>query len=310
MNYSLRPETVEALRGKVVCVTGSAGFLGRHFKAVLHEAGCAQVYCMDPNDSGLDATKPEDWVSHDWHEAPTFDYIIHAAGIASPFHYRAKPLQALDAAVVGVRNAIDYAERNGSTLLFLSSSEIYGDPLVVPTPETYRSHVETMGDRACYDVSKCLGETLIHLAAERGVKANVVRIFNSFGPGMSDDDRRFMPNLRRAKRLGDQLKIYGTGRQTRTFCFVSDTIRGCLQALTYRAAFGRAWNIGAQGPELSMPQIASMAEVPFDLVPYPPEWPGDGEPNRRCPDISRARAELNFEPIVPFKEGLRVFLGT
>ena len=203
---------------------------------------------------------------------------------------------------------IDLAERTGARLLFLSSSEIYGDPLVVPTPETYRSHVETMGDRSSYDVSKCLGETLMHLAAERGVRANVVRIFNSYGPGMNDDDRRFMPNLRRAKRLGERLRIYGTGRQTRTFCFVTDTVRGCLQALAYTAVFGRAWNIGNDNPEVSMPQVASMADVPYDLVAYPPEWPAGGEPNRRCPDISRAQAELQYSPEVSLREGLGLFL--
>ena len=300
MNYSLRPETAAAFKGKTVLVTGSEGFLGKHFRAAVEQCGGTVVR--------RDLVLGHDVSGTCWEPPNDIDMIVHAAGTASPFYYRKHPLRALDAAVSGTRNMIELAERVGAKLLFLSSSEIYGDPLVVPTPETYRSHVETMGDRSSYDVSKCLGETLIHLAAERGVKANVVRIFNSYGPGMADDDRRFMPNLRRAKRLGERIRVYGTGRATRTFCWVGDTIRGCLQALAY-GVFGRAWNIGNDKPEISMARVAAMAGVPVDFVAYPPEWPGDGEPNRRCPDISRARAELRYEPAVTLEDGLREFMN-
>ena len=300
MNYYLPENVVAALRDKTVLVTGSEGFLGKHFCAAIWQAGGYSV--------GLDLINGEDVSDTNVGSGLMPDYILHAAGTASPFYYRKNPLRALDAAVGGTRNMLRIAESDGAQLLFLSSSEIYGDPLVVPTPETYRAHVETMGDRSSYDVSKCLGETLVHLAAERGVKANVVRIFNSYGPGMRDDDRRFMPNLRRAKRIGETIRIYGTGRQTRTFCYVTDTIRGCLQALTYTAAYGRAWNIGNDTPEISMPTLAGKAGVPYELVPCPDDWPGGGEPNRRCPDISRAKAELGYQPEVSLKDGLAMFL--
>lgn len=302
MNYALPPAVVDALAGKTVLVTGSEGFLGKHFCAAIQAAG-GRTACRD--------LELGDDISGDWREPDcTVHFVIHAAGTASPYHYKLHPLRTFDAAVTGTRNMVQFASDRDAALLFLSSSEIYGDPLTVPTPETYRAHVETMSERSSYDVSKCAGETLCHIAAEQGVQANVVRIFNSYGPGMSETDKRFMPELRRAKRSGDRIRIYGTGRQTRTFCYVTDTIRGCLQALTYSAAFGRVWNIGNDTPEITMPQLAGKAGVPYDLVPCPADWPGGGEPNRRCPDISRARAELGYQPVVSLSDGLREFLAS
>src|SRR5678810_1351576 len=136
MNYSLRPETAAAFAGKTVLLTGSAGFLGRHFTKALDEAG-ARVTGIDLVD-GYDATDPGFWKRSD-----TADMVIHAAGIASPFHYRAKPLRALDACVSGVRNALDYCAQRKARLLYLSSSEIYGNPdkANVPTQESYRGNV-------------------------------------------------------------------------------------------------------------------------------------------------------------------------
>lgn len=303
MNYALPPAVTQALSGSTVLVTGSEGFLGRHFVSAIEQSG-GQVI-------GRDILKGQDVSYQDWAKPiRVVDYIIHAAGVASPYHYRKNPIRAVDSAVAGTRNMIDLAEATGAQLLFLSSSEIYGDPIVVPTGETYRAHVETMGPRSSYDVSKCLGETLIHLAAERGVKANVVRLFNAYGPGMRDDDMRFMPALRNAKRAGLPVRIYGTGRQTRTFCFVTDTIRGCLQALTFTASYGRAWNIGNDSPEVTMPELARLAGVKHELVPCPDDWPGGGEPNRRCPDISRAKAELGYRPMVGLTDGLGEFLAS
>lgn len=302
MNYTIPPHVADKLAGKTVLVTGSEGFLGKHFCSAVEQVGGRPI--------GRDILHGHDVSKPNWQLLNrTPDFVIHAAGTASPYHYMKHPIRALDAAVSGTRNMIDLAEKTGAHLLFLSSSEIYGDPLVVPTPETYRAHVETMGERSSYDVSKCLGETLIHLAAERGVKANVVRIFNSFGPGMREDDMRFMPALRNAKRAGTPIRIYGTGRQTRTFCFVTDTVRGCLQALVHDVSFGRVWNIGNDTPEVNMPALARMAGVEHELVPCPADWPGGGEPNRRCPDISRAKAELGYRPAVDLADGLTEFLA-
>jgi UDP-glucuronate decarboxylase len=298
MNYDLSQRVTDALTGRSVLITGSEGFLGKHFAAACQEAG-AFVHGVDIR-TGTDISRP-------YSPATRPDFIIHAAGVASPFHYRANPYRTLDAAVSGTRNMLELAERSGARLLFTSSSEIYGDPTVVPTPETYHGASDPMGDRSCYDESKRLGETLCAIAASRGVRAVVVRLFNAYGPGMADDDRRFMPELRNAKRAGRAIKIYGHGEQTRTFCYVEDTIRGCLLALTQGRA-GVPYNIGNDAPEMSMLAVAKFAFVPVEQVGAPADWPSGGDPNRRCPDITRAREELGYEPVVSFGLGLQEFL--
>ena len=315
MNYALRPETAAAFAGKVVILTGSAGFLGKHFNTALHDADAAQVICMDPADSGLDATKPDDWESRDWHERPTADFVIHAAGIASPFHYHAKPLQALDAAL-SVRNALEYCKANGSRLLFLSSSEIYGDPPAsqVPTQESYRGNVACRGSRACYDESKRLGETLCQIYHDHfGVESVTVRPFNFIGPGMKPEDYRVLPNWREAIRKGEPLRIYGNGNQTRTFCHVSDGIRGCLEALAHGVS-GDVYNVGNPKPEISMLELAARIgkvtgkPVDFVRIDHPDTYPAD-EPQRRCPDIRKAREHFGFEPMVALDDALAEFFA-
>lgn len=297
LNYSLPPQVTEALSGKFVFVTGSAGFLGRHFMDALRQCGAVAT--------GVDIRSGED--AEKLRRICVYEYIIAAAGIASPYHYRQHPEQAMDASVGALRNMF-YLMDGRSRLVFLSSSEIYGDPTIVPTPETYTGASDTMGPRACYDEGKRLGETLCYIASQRGQHATVVRLFNAFGPGMRDDDRRFMPELRNAKRAGRPMRVYGSGDQTRTFCFVSDAVRGCLQALVAGKS-GRAYNIGNDRPELSMRRVCELAGVPVEAMPAPPEWPSAGDPNRRCPDITRAREELGYEPLVSFEDGLGEFLG-
>ncbi len=296
MNYALPPHITGFLSGRRVLLTGSHGFLGQHFCAALRDCG-AFVEEVD--------AKIGRYV-RDWHQFGPLDAIIYGAGIASPHHYRQHPWRALDASVSGLRHVLENSE---APLLFLSSSEIYGDPTIVPTPETYTGASDPMGQRSPYDEGKRLGETLCHLAATHGTKrrAVVVRLFNAFGPGMAEDDRRFMPELRRVKRSGEPMRIFGTGLQTRTFCYVTDTIRGCLQALVDGRS-GVPYNIGASGPEVSMLDVCKLAGVPVEVVEAPETWPSGGDPNRRCPDIARARIELGYEPAVRFEDGLERFL--
>ena len=308
VNYALRPETAAAFAGKTVLLTGSAGFLGKHFTKALEECGTL-VKHFDILD-GDDVNDPDCW---DMSEQ--YDMVIHAAGIASPFHYRAKPLQALDACVNGVRYALEQCATRHAKLLYLSSSEIYGNPdkANVPTQESYRGNVSCTGPRACYDESKRLGETLCQIYHEHfGVHAVTVRPFNGYGPGMKADDYRVLPNWREAVRKGEPLRIYGNGNQTRTFCYVTDLIRGCLEALAHGEP--GPYNIGNPTPEVSMLELAERLgqvigkRLDFVRIDHPDTYPAD-EPQRRCPDIRKAREHFGFEPVVSLEDGLREFMA-
>lgn len=321
-----------SLAGNRVLITGARGFLGRYFTDTLRylnrhyldrpikilafdnlitagELGSRSV--SDPNYEFVqrDVTKPFDVEG----ELP---YILHAAGIASPAYYRAHPLETIDVATHGTRRVLDLARDKGSRIVFFSSSEIYGDPdpKFVPTPESYRGYVSCLGPRACYDESKRLGETLCSVYFSMfGVSAMMVRPFNVYGPGMQERDYRVLPNFASNLKRGLPLKLYGNGHQTRTFCYVSDAIVGFLLTLV-RGRAGEPYNIGSSTPEVSMHKLADHVErvlghpVKRELISYPPEYPGD-EPNRRCPDLTKARADLGYEALVSLEEGLRRFFG-
>ena len=305
MNYSLRPETAAAFRGKTVLLTGSEGFLGKHFTAALMGVGAYVV--------GIDLIKGQDAADPSIFNGILPEFVIHAAGLASPFHYRARPLVALDASINGLRNIL--SRLGESEILFLSSSEIYGNPppAQVPTQESYRGNVSCTGPRACYDESKRLGETLCTIYHEHfGVHAVTVRPFNGYGPGMSATDYRVLPNWREAIRKGEPLRIYGNGNQTRTFCYVTDLVRGCLEALAHGEP--GPYNIGAPGPEVSMLELAAILgrvvgkSLDFVRIDHPDTYPAD-EPQRRCPDIRKAREHFGFEPVVSLEDGLREFMA-
>ena len=242
-------------------------------------------------------------------------YVVHAAGIASPFYYRAYPLNALDVAIQGTRNMLELARSNSARFVFFSSSEIYGDPdpQHIPIPESYRGNVSSQGPRACYDESKRVGETLCYIYHDSfGVSANVIRPFNVFGPGMQATDYRVLPNFAHQIKIGAPLNIYGTGQQTRTFCYVADAIVGFMLVFL-RGVPGEAYNIGNPKPEISVLDLAKRIEsvlgheVDYRVIEHPDSYPAD-EPNRRCPDIRKAELQLDYAPAVQFDEGLRRFL--
>ncbi len=323
-------ETVQAFSGKTVLMTGGRGFLGRYFtEAFLHlneavlKKPCRVLLLDNLITAGAEgarfkASRHVRFRRHNVIKPLAFrghlDYIIHAAGIASPYYYRAYPLETLEVAIQGTKNCLDLAQDRGARMLFFSSSEIYGDPdpKHVPTPESYRGNVSCLGPRACYDESKRLGETLCGVYHVKfGTAAVIVRPFNVYGPGMQETDYRVLPNFAGRIKAGLPLKVYGSGRQTRTFCYVSDAISGFLRVLL-KGVPGEAYNIGNPDPEVSMTDLVRHTEavlgrrVKVDLVEYPDSYPGD-EPNRRCPDITKARRQLGYEPRVPLREGLRRF---
>ncbi len=252
-----------------------------------------------------------------------FDFIIHAAGIASPTFYRRYPLETMDANISGLRHLLDAARRQTDAgrplqgFLFFSSSEIYGDPLPseIPTAETYRGNVSCTGPRACYDESKRYGETLCTVYARQyGVPTKMARPFNNYGPGLKISDRRVIPDFARDIFAGRDIVMLSDGAPTRTFCYISDAVTGYYKALV-RGGLGEAYNVGSERPEISMRELAEMlAEVGRDLFGYKgrvvhrqsdeKDYLVDN-PDRRCPNIDKARTELGYEPQVSLHDGLQ-----
>ena len=254
-------------------------------------------------------------------DAGQFDYIIHAATIASPTYYRKFPIETMDANVTGLRNLLDYAcspaGKGIRGMLFFSTSEIYGDPDAanIPTKETYRGFVSCTGPRACYDESKRYGETLcVNFARQHNVPVSIARPFNNYGPGLKLTDRRILPDLVRDALAGRDLVLLSDGSPTRTFCYVADAVTGYYKVML-RGRAGEPYNIGIEKPEISMRELAELvASNARDLFGYKGKVViGKSEeadylvdnPNRRCPDISKARAELAYNPITHVAEGLR-----
>lgn len=326
-------ETLHRLANKKVLVTGAAGFLGRYFIAMFQEfnrnsVGKISIVALDNHVTS--STSPEidkfkleentEWIYGDASlggQLPDkFDFIIHVAGIASPEHYRARPLQTIEVAVNVTQSLLEKAKIDESRMLFFSSSEIYGDPEPgsIPTNENYRGHVSSRGPRACYDESKRLGETLCWIYENYfGVYVSVVRPFNVYGPGMMPRDFRVMPNFATSIVTGESLKVYGHGKQTRTFCYITDALDGFLRVLTSQKK-PEVFNIGNPDPEISIFDLAYRVcdllgvRDRVEVIPYPSSYPED-EPNRRCPDISRAIKMLNFRPCVDLDVGLKRFFN-
>jgi len=256
-----------------------------------------------------DVTKPLSF-SKDIH------YIIHAAGIASPQYYQKFPLETLDVAIIGTKNMLELAKQKNAKFVFFSSSEIYGDPdsQHIPTKEDYRGNVSSLGPRACYDESKRVGETLCYIFSQHfGVKTNIVRPFNFYGPGMQEKDYRVLPNFASRIKAEKPLKIYGKGDQTRTFCYITDALTGLLQVIL-KGVPNEIYNIGNPQPEVSVVQLAEIIsrvldyKIPHEIVNYPTEYPAN-EPNRRCPDIGKAQEQIGYSPQVKLEDGLKRFFS-
>ena len=320
----------EAFAGKTVLLTGARGFLGRYFMEIfskLTSEVLSEPVSLVALDnfivSGTAGAKTKEqpnitFIQHDVIEPFSYDgdidFVVHTAGIASPFYYRAYPLETLDVAVTGTRRMLDIATAKRARFTFFSSSEIYGDPdpRHVPIAESYRGNVSCQGPRACYDETKRLGETLCYVYHTReGTATNTIRPFNVYGPGMQETDYRVLPNFASRLKSGAPLNVYGSGKQTRTFCYITDAMVGFFLVIL-KGVPGEAYNVGNPRPEISVEDLVlSMErvlgrEIPRNLVEYPDSYPAD-EPLRRCPDIRKARLQLGYSPEVDLDEGLRRF---
>jgi nucleoside-diphosphate-sugar epimerase len=252
-----------------------------------------------------------------------FEFIIHAASIASPTYYRKDPIGTMDANINGLRNLLEYALSRINAgkpfdgFLFYSSSEIYGDPSPenIPTPETYRGLVSCTGPRACYDEAKRYGETLcVNFAYQYGVPVKSARPFNNYGPGLKITDRRVLPDFARDVMNHRDIVMLSDGAPRRTFCYVADAICGYYKILV-KAAPGEAYNIGVEKPEISMLELAEKVVAQArEIIGYKGKIvrheSNDKDylldnPSRRCPIIEKARRDLGYHPTILVDEGLK-----
>ncbi len=323
-------ESGGALAGKTVVVSGGCGFLGRFIVGGLLALNklLEKPCCVIVLDNYITASRKNcifdeldptvQIIEHDVRlglpKDVRADYIIHAAGLASPFYYRKYPIETIEVAVNGTKNFLEYARtHDAQSMVFFSSSEIYGDPppQLIPTPETYWGNISCLGPRACYDESKRLGETLSSVYHEEySVPVKIIRPFNVYGPGgLADQDFRVIPAFISHALAGKKMPVHGKGNQTRTFCYVTDAVVGFLKVLL-RGKNGEAYNIGHDKDEINMMSLAHLVSdlvggsASAALIDYPDSYPA-GEPQRRCPDLTKAKSELGYEPTVDLRTGLQ-----
>ena len=296
-----------------ILVAGGAGFLGSHVCDRLIAAG-HRVVCVDNlctgsigNLAGVAGHPNFEFIEADVASAPTreVDVIIHLASPASPVDYDRLPLETMAANSLGTWRLLELARDFGARMTFVSTSEVYGDPLVHPQPETYWGNVDPIGPRSCYDESKRFGEALLTaFRRTMGVRGGIVRLFNTYGPRMRLDDGRVIPEFIAAAMEGRDLPIQGDGSQTRSFCFVEDLVDGLLLVALDPGAEGDVFNVGNPA-EIAIKDLAQAvisvtgASV---AVAYGDRRPGD--PERRRPDIGKMQARYNWTPKVGLLEGL------
>jgi UDP-glucuronate decarboxylase len=298
----------------VVLVTGGAGFLGSHLCDRLIARG-DDVICVDnfftgsrKNVGHLLGHPRFELIRHDIVQ-PLYveaERIFNLACPASPQAYQFNPIKTIKTSTVGMVNMMGLARRCGARILHASTSEVYGDPEIHPQHEDYWGHVNPVGPRSCYDEGKRIAESLMmNYHQTHGTEIRIIRIFNTYGPRMAPDDGRVVSNFILQALQGHDLTVYGDGTQTRSFCYVDDLIEGMLRLMDQDQQQGPI-NVGNPVEntmlELAEAVLGAVGGSRSRIVHHP--LPQD-DPRKRCPDISRAKQYLNWEPQVPLVEGLR-----
>ena len=296
-----------------ILITGGAGFLGSHLcRRFLREGH--SVVCLDNFITGSKDNIEElldnsqfSLIEHDISNpicfAEKLDWVLHFASLASPVSYMKYPIKTLKSGLNGTHNCLGIAKAHNAKFFLASTSEIYGDPLVHPQPETYWGNVNSIGPRSCYDESKRGAEALTYAyMREHGLDIRVIRIFNTYGPNMQFDDGRVISNFIVQALRGMDLAIYGDGSQTRSFCYVDDLVEGILKLMA--ADYQQPMNIGnsSEYKILDLAKIIveltnSKSEIKFELLPK-------DDPKRRQPDITVAKKILSWQPKVILRDGL------
>ncbi len=305
-------------KDRSVVITGGAGFIGSWLCEVLvHQK--AHVICVDNLSSGLESNislllgnDNFKFIKHDITEPLHFkdkiDFVMHLASRASPFEFEHFPLEILKANTIGTLNALEIARKHKSVFLFASTSETYGNPAVVPTPETYYGYVNPIGIRGCYDESKRCGEAYVMAYKKQyGMDVRIARIFNTYGPRIRPDGiyGRVIPRFISQALRNESITVFGSGEQTRSFCYVTDQIMGLLSLISSPKATGEVINIG-NNKQITILELANMiknltssnSEIEFNPLPQ-------DDPRRRCPDLTKAKTVLGWQPKVSLEEGFK-----
>lgn len=296
-----------------ILVTGGAGFIGSHLTDRLLEQG-HYVLCLDNLYTGraINFQKHRDnphfeFIRHDVTQPILLevDEVYHLACPASPVHYQSNPVKTVKTNVMGTINMLGLAKRVNAKFLLASTSEVYGDPQQHPQQESYWGNVNPIGPRSCYDEGKRVAETLtMNYATSNGVDTSIVRIFNTYGPRMLFDDGRVVSNFIVQALKGETITVYGKGQQTRSFCFVSDLVRG-IMATQEKSDYHNPVNLGNPN-EMTILELAqlilditgSRSKIEYRSLP-------EDDPTRRKPDIGKALADLQWEPTITIEDGLK-----
>jgi UDP-glucuronate decarboxylase len=307
----------EPFAGKKVLITGGAGFIGSWLCDVLVGFG-ADITAVDDLSTGR--TKNIDHLTKNalfkfvksdvctFKSEEKFNFIFHMAGHASPDEYQAHPIETLQTSASGSFVMAEMAKKNGATLLFASTSEVYGDTEVIPTPETYWGKVNPIGPRSCYDEGKRFAEALLMAySKEYDLDVRIPRIFNTYGPRLREDGLygRAMSRFILQALTNEPITVYGTGLQTRSFCYITDTVTGLLLLTINAQAKGEVVNLG-NTKEITILGLAkkiketTKCKSNIEFHPLPKD-----DPKRRCPDISKLEKLVGLKPKVSFEEGVK-----
>jgi nucleoside-diphosphate-sugar epimerase len=305
-----------------VIVTGGAGFIGSHLCEVLLEKD-HDVICIDnfltsseENIAHLKDNPHFRFINHavvkplpDGLEA---EFVFHLASPASPNHhskisYHHLPMETMQVNTNGTLTMLEFAKKQKAQFLFTSTSEVYGDPLEHPQKETYRGNVSTIGPRSVYDEAKRFGETLVsYFWREKNLDARIARIFNTYGPRMSKEDMRMITIFINQALAGDPITIYGDGKQTRSLCYVTDTVEGLIRLLFTDNTMAEVVNIGSSDEHtvLEYAEIVKKLTGSQSEIRFSEQLPED-DPRKRRADIAKAKKLLDWEPKVPLEDGLK-----
>ena len=302
-------------KSNIILITGGAGFIGRHLCKKLLENEENEIICVDnlitgnlQNIKEFENNQKFTFINHDITEPIEFsniNEIYHLACIASPDKYKIYSLETLNTCFIGTKNILNLAKQHNAKLLFTSTSEIYGDPIVHPQPEEYFGNVNTMGERSCYDEGKRIGETLIYEYRNKfNLDLKVVRLFNTYGPYMDINDGRVITNFIKQIINKDILYIYGNGNQTRSFCYIDDMIFGLISMMKSEQL--GPINLGNPHCEFTLNELVKVFEkiINYKLdVKY--IEPTQNDPKQRKPNITKANLLLDFFPTINCEDGIK-----